>query len=152
MTMEQAAMISTLAQIKDLITDGPVAVRYSRDHNQDIKRGYSIDHAAGQREAGLSCMVITSDDAREGDGWLARLIADYSYMIPQGGGGYGWLARGKIAGRDSDGARCIRDVVYLDRLSDDFVRRCTKFSLAYHERRRDDRREPPWPQPADYGI
>lgn len=143
--------IKTINSIKALLADGPVYIRYSRSHRQDIKRGYSLDHSSGQRHEGLSVVEITPADAKEGDGWIARLLVEYQFVCLAGG--YGWVCRGRVNGTDTDGSPTITDVEYIDKIDPALLAKCHKYSLAYAKRRSNLRIDgPAWPTTDEYDI
>lgn len=144
--------IRSLDEVVDLLEDGILYVRYSRSHRDDLKRGYSLDHGTGTLEAGLSVQEIRPEDTREGRGWIARLLCEYRFASA---GGYGWLARGRQVGRDSDGCPTIAGAEFVARLDAKLVTSCAAYARAYDERSRTDRGladQRPWPRTEDFGL
>lgn len=93
-----------------------VYVRYSRGPALDGKRGVSLNHQTGQREAGLSVNGLTehSDlwgvNGHTATEYVATAIYEYVYLLMQGGRGtYPWLLTGTEVARGSDNEPLVQD-------------------------------------------
>lgn len=92
--------IKTWQQLKDAVKAGSY-VRWSKYPRKDEARGYSVDHATGQRHAGLSVNTI---DAGDDPVTVASRVIEYGFAGPVCS-----LWSGRVAGKDTDGAEVIAD-------------------------------------------
>lgn len=128
--------INTLDELEAIVTklqaEGKrVYVRYSRHPVADCKRGYSINHANGDEEAGLSCNSLQCPswypvNGRKVRGYLAMQVGDYSYMRFQGGA-KGWLLTGTYCGRGSDNEALVSDARPVAYISDTLIEECKRY-------------------------
>lgn len=97
--------LKTLKEVKEIEKEDnqEVYVRYSRNHEADIERGYSLNHQTGEREPGLSANRIDQDAE---DYKILKQLTEYEYTR-QDGKSYGWICVGRRIGTDSDGAPTI---------------------------------------------
>lgn len=121
--------IETIEEIRELIRTYPdrLYVRWSARPQADLKRGYSLNHATGSRERGLSCVRVTgrsrtqfSDPERQraaDEEALVRQLTAYSFLRFGLPGVRPWLLTGELAGTDADGCPVVVNARPLGRLA-----------------------------------
>lgn len=126
--------IKTLDEVRQLIEQYPgrVYVRWSRYPMRDIRRGYSIDWAAGRPERGLSCVQVTGrastvytdpdHQARADHERLVKQLTAYAAFAVWQPGCVCWLLTGDCVGTDSDGCPVVVNAQPLGRLSAKLVK------------------------------
>lgn len=94
---------------------GSVFVRWTSTPNEDSLPSFvSMNHATGEREAGMSVLEIEEGDS---DATIARTLAEYGFSLLYGEQRAAFIYSGKIAGRGSDGEPVIteqKDLGYVD--------------------------------------
>lgn len=113
--MRTITTFSELMQIVETTTN--VFIRWSSDINQDIRRGYSVNHQTGAREAGLSVNGLHNDVLR-GAAYVAMQLLEYSYLRVGTNNVEPYMVRGDICGTGSDGELVIANMQVVARISE----------------------------------
>ena len=145
-SIKTASALTELAQ-----AHGSVYIRWSRSIAADRRRGYSIDHSSGQAEGGLSVQEIAyTEDCIEGTpGWLACLVADYSYLAINGARCYVLAGERSGTGADNEPVIDAESMTVLGTIPPRVWRPLTTYAVDTEDRRmnhkgyNDDR---PWPE------
>jgi len=93
-----------------------IYIRWSRSPRQDQKRGFSLDHGSGCREAGLSVMPIGLSDLERGETELAFFILDYSFAGPICS-----VWTGEVVGHGKDGEPLLGSPKLLGTISHSYL-------------------------------
>lgn len=99
--------VETIEQVRELMLEGPVFVRWSGGPDADADMGWvSKNHQNGDLEPGLSVNDLPDDS---NDYEVLQRITEYRF----GGLPVCYLCKGTVAGLGSDGEPCLSDVEVL---------------------------------------
>lgn len=113
--------LTTLAQVVALVAQSPhpLYVRWSSDIAGDLRRGYSLNHQTGQREAGLSVNPLQSD-LFAGAAYIAQQLAEYQYLA-LGTGARPYILAGAAAGQGADNEPVIAEAELVGAVTESVI-------------------------------
>jgi len=132
--MAKVKTVKSLSELMALIVDKEYYIRYTSNISADIRRGYSLNHATGQSESGLSVNDLFADTpevwAGKEKAFVAMQVADYSFMF---GGKRAWVVSGAVVGHGSDNEPLITNAQVIAEVTADCIAECKALWEEYHE-------------------
>lgn len=114
--------METLADLMARAQTETLYVRWETDGKKGMRRGYSINHVSGAREAGVSANSLMTNSLE----WLAVSVLEYHGVC----GLYGWIVTGEEVGRGGDNEPLLAKVRVVAPVTDAMVEEATAINIA----------------------